>query len=812
MGMGYGNRVTVDIYKIGRKEKVGCLYDSEFEQDGAAHDIKRHREMNGWKELSFDLPVNVNGEHNWRADLMTNEYELRVQDGNDVDWYRLTEPTDTSDGIFAEHSVVCPHASVILKKRNIYLSFDDENGIGTLTELAARALDGTGWTLGQVDTFYEPDGVTEKVRTYNCNEKTGAYKMIQDMCNKFVAYPVFHGDTQTVDLLARANHVGMLEMRLDKNLTKLSRKRDSGDLVTRLYVEGEYGDLGYVGIDDVNPTGLSFLLNFDYYREIGALTAEQETAITTYLTNTASVRSSIKTLSAQNEANITSLQLKWGAQPYVLYVVNNGAYEDPIYGSGATSEDDAAVGDAVASVKADGSYTYRELSSLTPAPNEAWMVKFVTPVAGTLGGKEVAIEAKQKTIATLQAEIDKPSTTETMKESLQEQIAATNADIATLTSESTVLMLECITLALSIHTAEGQLATYNTQLLTIEEDFNAAMGDMLQDGYFSDDTYAPGQEEALYNDSVELLKQLSKPQLTYTFNEIDLVNTPGYSDELFTMDIAVHLMDDTLGVNDYGFVSETDEYLDKANTRSCKVQTDELNIQGKSFASYMGRVTDAAQVIKDEQSVFERARAISAEGTFGADKLNGIIDVLQNQLMSSVSNWYTDENGNLMFIAADESSAMMLSGSGFMVADGKTNGNWNWRSFGTGKGFTADLMTAGVLRAGLITILGSDQFYWTGDNLYVIDPENDLNQIRIGKYDGVHLGIGYTRDGGITWQNAIGFDGIHLSASDQEILDNAGIGGRNYIRHSQSLTDLTTGTLDLTMRTDYGVVGLNTLG
>lgn len=47
----------------------------------------------------------------------------------------------------------------------------------------------------------------------------------------------------------------------------MDRKEDAADVVTRLYVEGEYGGNGYVGIDGVNPTGLPFLLNFDYYRE-----------------------------------------------------------------------------------------------------------------------------------------------------------------------------------------------------------------------------------------------------------------------------------------------------------------------------------------------------------------------------------------------------------------------------------------------------------------------------------------------------------------------------------------------------------------
>ena len=253
--MGYGNIISLDVYSIGRQTKVCSLYSSEGEQIGSAHSIKRTREMNGWKELTFTLPVKVNGDINWRMQFMTNEYELRVIDGTETDWFRLSEPSDVDDGIKAEIKVTAPHCSVILKKRNLFMAFTDENGIGTLAELATKALDGTGWTLGECDTILESDGVTEKVRTYNCSEKTGAYQMIQDLCDKFVAYPVFHGDTMTVDLLARANHVGMLEMMLDKNLAQMTRARDSSDLITRLYVQGEYGDLGYIGIDDVNPTG-----------------------------------------------------------------------------------------------------------------------------------------------------------------------------------------------------------------------------------------------------------------------------------------------------------------------------------------------------------------------------------------------------------------------------------------------------------------------------------------------------------------------------------------------------------------------------
>lgn len=78
------------------------------------------------------MPVRVNGELNWRLPFITNEYELRVHDGDEIDWYRLTEPTDSDNGAKAEVKVICPHCSALLKKRNIYLEFTDENGIGTI--------------------------------------------------------------------------------------------------------------------------------------------------------------------------------------------------------------------------------------------------------------------------------------------------------------------------------------------------------------------------------------------------------------------------------------------------------------------------------------------------------------------------------------------------------------------------------------------------------------------------------------------------------------------------------------------------------
>ena len=79
--------------------------------------------------------------------------------------------------------------------------------------------------------------------------------------------------------------------------------------------------------------------------------------------------------------------------------------------------------------------------------------------------------------------------------------------------------------------------------------------------------------------------------------------------------------------------------------------------------------------------------------------------------------------------------------------------------------FVADYITSGVLQANLIRILGTTNFYWDAGNIYIINPNDSGQQIRIGQYDGTRYGIGFTRDGGVTWQTAMDFQGLNVSAT-----------------------------------------------
>ena len=154
--------------------------------------------------------------------------------------------------------------------------------------------------------------MTEKVRSLKSENKRGAYLLISDICKLFNARPVFDGDDKSVTVVSLNRYDSMMELNFGKNLDGIERKEDASNIVTRLYVEGEYGDHGYVGIDDVNPTGLPYLLNFDYFRSLGIFTPMHEQALADYLRDIATAKASSSTTITQLLQLENQLNELWG--------------------------------------------------------------------------------------------------------------------------------------------------------------------------------------------------------------------------------------------------------------------------------------------------------------------------------------------------------------------------------------------------------------------------------------------------------------------------------------------------------------------
>jgi len=107
--------------------------------------------------------------------------------------------------------------------------------------------------------------------------------------------------------------------------------------------------------------------------------------------------------------------------------------------------------------------------------------------------------------------------------------------------------------------------------------------------------------------------------------------------------------------------------------------------------------------------------------------------------------YFSPADGIMVYDTPDPATAtkVMKLGAGiFGIANSKTNGVWNWKTFGDGTGFTADLITAGKISADKVQIgtgaqvLGSSTFYWDISGLYAV---SGLNVVKITS-TGISLG------------------------------------------------------------------------
>lgn len=417
----------------------------------------------------------------------------------------------------------------------------------------------------------------------------------------------------------------------------------------------------------------------------------------------------------------------WG-QPKFIYYRGGQAY----FISDETTQDNDTInpGDTLYELLPDG--TYKIITAPASSTND--MIKFLTPTSALIGARETAIEAKEKVIKSLQKET--PST------SVNEKIAALRSEIDELYNGSDEteglysLMSRAGAIVLQLKAAKDEFFIEQAKQNNVESDFISAMGDFIRDGYWSNTNYIAGQEEYLYQDALDMSTELAYPKVTYTISLTHASDIWGELLDEYLLNSSVRVLDPKLQVNDLVFVIKITDYLDDLSKGSAEISNDELSISGKSFDSVLSRISQLADLIDQKNTLFSRAESIGKDGTIAIQRLNGTIDILKNKLMSSTSSWYTDDNGNIVFLAVNGKSAMMLSGEGFMIANGKTeDGEWNWRTFGTGQGFTADAIVTGYLSAERIeagTIGASKLSSDVTDSLDKIDTlEEKISEIKL---------------------------------------------------------------------------------
>jgi phage minor structural protein, N-terminal domain protein len=191
---------------------------------------------------------------------------------------------------------------------------------------------------------------------------------------------------------------------------------------------------------------------------------------------------------------------------------------------------------------------------------------------------------------------------------------------------------------------------------------------------------------------------LDKPNVNIEAEIAILKNTEQYKDYAVLEDVGlgdtIHCKHNRLGiVTDARVISlEYDCVLKKANSVEL----------GDFTYNYFNNVSSTVNRVDS---------AIRADGTVIAQQIQGIVDGMKASLRVQKSIAEKQDVRAILFEDLDTNSttygAMCLGTQGFQIANSRTSDgrDWDWRTFGTSTGFSADLITAGTLAA--INILGS---------------------------------------------------------------------------------------------------------
>ena len=119
-----------------------------------------------------------------------------------------------------------------------------------------------------------------------------------------------------------------------------------------------------------------------------------------------------------------------------------------------------------------------------------------------------------------------------------------------------------------------------------------------------------------------------------------------------------------------------------------------------TFGNKIGTLTDKQIIMQNSQAKIE---SFFNENGLLSNFLDGTINLLSNNMRAMVETADKHNGTAILFeckVPGDLYGAMAVGTKGFMIADElKADGSWNWKTFGTAKGFFADLIVAGTMLA-----------------------------------------------------------------------------------------------------------------
>ena len=185
---------------------------------------------------------------------------------------------------------------------------------------------------------------------------------------------------------------------------------------------------------------------------------------------------------------------------------------------------------------------------------------------------------------------------------------------------------------------------------------------------------------------------IDKPKLSMSVEIVLLENTEEYREykelEKAGLGDTAHCKHSKLGIT-------TDTRVIELEYDCLKRKTTQVELGDYKY-NYFNNITSAANRIDN---------AIRPDGTVVGEQIQGLIDGVKAQMRAQSSAARKSNVRAVLFEDLDEQSptygALCLGTMGFQIASKRTvdGREWDWKTFGTGQGFVADLIVAGTMFA-----------------------------------------------------------------------------------------------------------------
>ena len=267
---------------------------------------------------------------------------------------------------------------------------------------------------------------------------------------------------------------------------------------------------------------------------------------------------------------------------------------------------------------------------------------------------------------------------------------------------------------------------------------------------------------------------LTEPDIDITVDFLQLWQKPGYEDiaaaERVSLCDTVHVYIDKLGLEVSCKVTETEYDVLLERYRKITLSNALVYSRNSSLSTALGSLSDqaalATEAINRVQATAGDTRAFVIQQEYYNHLLVGLLGLHYEAGMeedgSAVRYAFTGETRETSdFIWKNGANGLFLS------TDRGSTWNFGWQDAAKALklaveavGLSGEALAAGTIHTALVKILGTEDFYWSGDSIVMADPADEKRQMKIGQYEIGRYGIAVSKDAGKSWTEALGFGGV----------------------------------------------------